>query len=209
MDLSPLSSPEATPEPESQVIQEHPAAFESNLEEVPVVITSPKLKRAKSTRKMKGDVKLEDGDTPSKKRRRKTAPAEIEVPPPLKKIRTPRKRKTIEPTLPKEEFDQPPLDGTLTSTTLVDEPLPIESTDSLKKKRSPRKRKTVDGSVPIKPDDDFVLDEGAEAPKVKRKRKPKVVEPVVYDIPPVERKYSEFKGRLGYVSSFPMLSSMC
>jgi UV DNA damage endonuclease len=43
--------------------------------------------------------------------------------------------------------------------------------------------------------------EGGE-PKTRRKRKAKTPEPVVYDIPPVERKHTTFKGRLGYVSSF-------
>ncbi|KAF9781404.1 UV-endonuclease UvdE-domain-containing protein [Thelephora terrestris] len=46
---------------------------------------------------------------------------------------------------------------------------------------------------------DLEPEEMAEpAPKKKRKRTVKVIEPVVYDIPPVETKTATFKGRLGY-----------
>lgn len=61
-----------------------------------------------------------------------------------------------------------------------------------KRRRKSKKKASSDG-------DEFE-DENADA-KPRRKRRAKVQEPVVYDIPPVERKTTTFRGRLGYVSS--------
>lgn len=43
-------------------------------------------------------------------------------------------------------------------------------------------------------------------PKRKRRRRVKVVEPVVYDIPPVETKTSTFKGKSGHTNSHKISS---
>ncbi|KAI0305111.1 UV-endonuclease UvdE-domain-containing protein [Multifurca ochricompacta] len=52
------------------------------------------------------------------------------------------------------------------------------------------------------PDDSSLTDlsqlEQPQSPPKKRRRKTKVVEPIVYDIPPVESKTTAYRGRLGY-----------
>lgn len=80
-----------------------------------------------------------------------------------------------------------------------------------KKSRQTRKRKTAvettttdsNGTVVSTAlDAEGVVIESTEEPKPKRKRAVKPKAPIVYDIPEVERKETNFKGRLGYVNFF-------
>ncbi|KAH8102079.1 UV-endonuclease UvdE-domain-containing protein [Cristinia sonorae] len=64
-----------------------------------------------------------------------------------------------------------------------------------KRKSSTRTNNPVDYAGDESPLTDLDVD---EPPKKKRQRRDKDTEPVVYDIPPVERKHTNFTGRLGY-----------
>ncbi|THH32849.1 hypothetical protein EUX98_g1369 [Antrodiella citrinella] len=69
------------------------------------------------------------------------------------------------------------------------------------KKRGRRKKESKDdvegNESPMTDLDDDSYAASAQTPK-KRQRRKKEVEPTVYDIPPVEKKTTTFKGRLGY-----------
>ncbi|KAM5546068.1 hypothetical protein V8D89_000194 [Ganoderma adspersum] len=105
----------------------------------------------------------------------------------------------------------PPLAVPPTGTALVSTP---EEASAFIRRSSTRKKNTVDYAedrlqgVDGRADDAFdgplteleedeLVDE-EPAPKKKRRARNKVVEPVVYDIPPVETMETSFKGRLGY-----------
>lgn len=78
----------------------------------------------------------------------------------------------------------------------TDSPLSELEDDPPKKKRAPRKKAKAEATREESPLTDL---DGEEAPvKKKRARRKKVTEPVVYDIPPVERKETKYTGRLGY-----------
>jgi hypothetical protein len=183
---SPLTSDAGTPEPPPMDTEAHPAAWQDNLEEDPTIVR-PKGKAQSPVKEATSP------ETRPGRKRRKTAPAELdglEDAPSQQLTKSTRKRRRVgrESATPKDEPDtsSPPLAGEL-----LTQP---------KKRATPRKRKTVGGDEGrlVKIDED--AEQYEEPPKPRRKRKSKVVEPVVYDIPPVERKITTFRGRLGYVS---------
>ncbi|KAG8908806.1 hypothetical protein FRB99_003044 [Tulasnella sp. 403] len=81
------------------------------------------------------------------------------------------------------------------STSLFDGESDLTEEESEEVKQSAKKRKTRAKKVKstVVEEDEVVV-----AEKSPRKRRTKVIEPVVYDIPDVERKETTFKGRLGY-----------
>lgn len=111
---------------------------------------------------------------------------------------------------PMAGFHSPSASPRRASTRTRKPPPPAEDPDSplseleddapAKKKRVSRKKakpKAVAAAREESPLTD--LDSGEEVPvKKKRTRRKKMMEPVVYDIPPVERKETHFTGRLGY-----------
>ena len=79
---------------------------------------------------------------------------------------------------------------------VMDSPLSELEDDPPKRKRAPRKKAKAEATREESPLTDL---DGEEAPaKKKRARRKKVTEPVIYDIPPVERKETKYTGRLGY-----------
>ncbi|KAI0701982.1 UV-endonuclease UvdE-domain-containing protein [Cytidiella melzeri] len=99
------------------------------------------------------------------------------------------------------------------SAVVVPAPLqqPTTSTRPKRTRQSPKKKAVVDdawdpygeASVPLdsEAEDSPLTDLDETTPEKNKKggkRKKKNTEPVVYDIPPVERKVTQFKGRLGY-----------
>ncbi|PIL28869.1 hypothetical protein GSI_08915 [Ganoderma sinense ZZ0214-1] len=100
----------------------------------------------------------------------------------------------------------PPLAVLPTGMALVSTP---EEAGVLIRRSSTRRKKVVDyaedksqedgaldGPLTELEEDELVDEE--PAPKKKRRTRKKVVEPVIYDIPPVDTKETSFKGRLGY-----------
>ena len=82
----------------------------------------------------------------------------------------------------------------------VDSPLSeLEDDPPVKKKRTPRKKAKAKEAATAREESPLTNLDGEEAPvKKKRARRKKVTEPIVYDIPPVERKETKYTGRLGY-----------
>lgn len=142
--------------------------------------------------------------------------------PPSKPVRSPSSRQgkdDIEQSTPKRETAAPViasvrrsarLTRTVVSQNLTDEDEePVEasndehsehdqekSEDSDSKPRSKRRRKSERKVNKIASVDEEGADNADVQAKTPRKRKPKITEPVVYDIPEVERKETTFKGGL-------------
>ncbi|KAI0729555.1 UV-endonuclease UvdE-domain-containing protein [Fomitopsis betulina] len=79
----------------------------------------------------------------------------------------------------------------------------LEDEFPAKKKRLPRKKAKTAATR-----DESPLTDLEEPVKKKRTRRKKVADPVVYDIPPVERKETQFTGRLGYACLNTIMRAM-